>query len=70
MDAGGEFSRDLGGSESMSDPRGVPERDSRDGVGDPIDILNVNVHQPNLQQKISFIIFQRFKRYSRRLGKK
>ena len=38
-DAGGEFSRDRAGSESMSDPRGVPDRDSREGVGDPTDIF-------------------------------
>lgn len=39
VDAGGEFSRERGGSESIRDPRGVPERDSSDGVGDPTDIL-------------------------------
>ena len=39
VDAGGEFSRDLGGSLSMREPRGVPERDSKEGVGDATDIL-------------------------------
>lgn len=39
VEAGGEFSRDLGGSESMREPSGVPDKDSKEGVGDPIDIL-------------------------------
>ena len=42
VEAGGEFSRDLAGSESMSDPSGVPESDSIEGVGDPTDILTLH----------------------------
>ena len=38
VETAGEFSKDRAGSESTKDPMGVPEYDSREGVGDPEDI--------------------------------
>lgn len=46
VDAGGEFSRERGGSESMREPKGVPERLSSDGVGEQTDILSRGPHTP------------------------
>lgn len=40
VEVGGELSRDGEGSESIREPKGVPERDSSEGVGEPTDILN------------------------------
>lgn len=50
VEAGGEFSRERGGSESMREPRGVPESDSRDGVGEPTDILLTPLLHTTCQQ--------------------
>lgn len=59
VDAGGEFSRERGGSESIREPNGVPDRDSSDGVGEPTDILTNHPHTTSESEVCAFKLASR-----------